>query len=457
MLLLLALVLVSTTVTVDGACKTIGNVYDCANSGRTSIPDFTTVSNPGSITIVNLNNNNIRTIPLHAFKGLTHKDLEINLGHNQITSIQDGAFDAVYDTLVKLTLRSNKLRDLSQAQDIGKLNKLSYLDVKDNDFPDGTTLDRGTTDNVFRLIGDTITEFHFGGRNIATWPRVALTHFPKLETLNYEGGYLANVPYDGFHGFEHTLKRLHISHTQLRQIPLAISQLTQLIELYFDDNVHVHDSGIFAQAFATLTHTTSPLLVLSLQNDGLSRFPAVLRNLVNLKELNMGRNNLWYVADDALSLLINASITKMGLSGCQLDRIPQALLKLPSMAELDVSNNNIQSIERYDMSNQPTITKLNVSHNPLAYISTEAFQSLPALEVIDFSSTAMTQIPKAIINTPALKTLNLANCLIECTCDLTWITRRLHQGKTFIGTCETIEQPVETYIQTRVPTCPARR
>ncbi|XP_063430698.1 leucine-rich repeat-containing G-protein coupled receptor 5-like [Mytilus trossulus] len=457
MLLLLVLVLLSNTVRVEGACKTIGSVYDCSNSGLTSLPDFTSIPSPGSITTVNLNNNILRNISAHAFNGLTHKDLEINLDQNRITSIQDGAFDAVYDTLTKLTLRNNNLTDLSHAQDIGKLNKLSYLDLKENDFPDGTTLDRGPTDNVFRLIGDSITEFHFGGKNIATWPRVALTHFPKLNTLNYEGGYLANIPYDGFHGFEHTLEKLHISHTQLRQIPLAISQLTQLQELYFDDNVFVHDSGIFAQAFATLTHTTSPLRVLSLQNDGLSRFPAVLRNLVNLKDLNMGRNSLWYVADDALSLLINASITKMGLSGCHLDRIPQALLKLPSMAELDVSNNNIQSIERYDMSNQTTITHLNVSHNPLAYISTEAFQSLPKLGVIDFSSTAMTQIPRAILNTPALTTLDLSHCLIECTCDLTWILNSRLPAKTFLGTCETIEQPVETYIQSRVPTCPKRR
>jgi Leucine-rich repeat (LRR) protein len=76
----------------------------------------------------------------------------------------------------------------------------------------------------------------------------------------------------------------------------------------------------------------------------------------------MNRNKLWYVADNAVNLLKQSQLTKMGLSGCNLDRIPQALLQLQGLTNLDVSANNIQSIERFDMSNHTKISLLNVSH-----------------------------------------------------------------------------------------------
>jgi Leucine-rich repeat (LRR) protein len=439
-------------VTGQSGCKTIGNVVDCSNLGLVTIPDFTSgIPNPGGIVEVNLDNNNIRVLHAHAFDGIA--PTTINLERNRIDSIDDNAFKAVYTSLTTLKLRNNKLAFMPA--EIGKLTMIMSLDIKDNDVTQ-TSLD-AASDNVFRQIGDTLKEFHFGGRNFAVWPNVALSHFQKLELLDYEGGYLSFIPYGGFHGFEHTLHKFFISKTRLRQLPIGISTLQELRELHFNDNTLVGDFGILAQAFATTTHTNSPLLVLSLQNDGLSRFPAVLRNLVNLQELYMNRNKLWYVADNAVNLLKQSQLTKMGLSGCNLDRIPQALLQLESLTNLDVSANNIQSIERFDMSNHTKISLLNVSGNPLAYISTEALKDLPKLHKLDFSNTSMTQIPKAILNTHALTTLNLKNCRIECTCDLTWISKQLNVTRIiFEGTCETIEKPISLYIKDRVPTCPAR-
>lgn len=437
----------------QSGCKTIGNVVDCSNLGLANVPDFTSgIPNTGHIVEVNMKNNNIRAIHAHAFKGITSTCKTINLERNRIDSIDSNAFDAVYSSLTTLKLRNNKLTFMPA--EIGKLTNILSLDIKENDVRQ-QTLDH-TSDDVFRQIGDTLQNFYFGGRNYGVWPNVALSHFQKLKLLDYEGGYLDFIPYGGFHGFEHTLKKLFISKTRMRQLPIGISTLQELTELHFDDNIQVGDFGILAQAFATTTHTTSPLLVLSLQNDGLSRFPAVLRNLVNLKELYMNRNKLWYVADNAVNLLKQSQLTKMGLSGCNLDRIPQALLQLQLLTKLDVSENNIQSIERFDMSNHTKISFLNVSSNPLAYISTEALKDLPALHELDFSRTRMTQIPMAILNTHALTKLNLKNCNIECTCDLTWITQQLNGTSIiFEGTCETIEKPISAYIKVRVPTCPA--
>lgn len=445
---------VTAQVTVGG-CKKIVNVVDCANLGLLDVPNF--ASDPtlraARLRLINLENNNIQVVRAHAFNGVSSP--EINLERNRITTIENGAFDSVYSNLTNLNLNDNKLREVPN--ELKNLNVLKSLNVKNNDFPDGTSLDHGITDNVFRELGDTLEVFEFGGRNIASWPQVALTHFPNLKTLKYGGGYLGYIPFDGFHGFEHTLQRLFITNTKLRQTPLAISQLTQLRELHFDDNIRVTDTGILSQAFATITHNTSPLQILSLQNDGLSRFPAVLRNLVNLKELYMSRNRMWYVADDAINLLINSSITTMGMSGCSLDRIPQSLLKLPTLEHLDLSKNNIQSIERFDMSNQTTMNVLNVSGNPLAYVSTEAFKAVPKLTILDFSSTHMIEIPQAIKNVVGLKKLILDNDLIECTCELTWIPNNQRTSIEYTGTCETIEQPIDDYVKTRVPTCPTRR
>lgn len=418
-----------------------------------NVPNFASDPTLRGVTIVNLENNNIGTIQAHAFKGVN--PLQINLERNRLTNILDGGFDAVYNTLKTLSFKFNSLTFVPN--EVKNLKNLTTLDVSYNDFPDGTTLDHGVTDNVFRELGDTLENFYFGGKNIATWPENALTHFPNLRTLKYEAGYLSYIPYNGFHGFEHTLRKLYLTNTKLRQTPLPISQLTELEELHYDGNTRTGDSGILAQAFATITHNTSPLKILSLQNDGLSRFPSVLRNLPKLTELDMSKNRMWYVADDAINLLTNSSITKLGMRECSLDRIPQSLLKLPTLQKLDVSKNNIQSIERFDMSNQTTMHILNVSGNPLAYVSTEAFKRVPKLEILDFSSTRMTEIPKAIMNIGKLQTLNLDNDPIECTCELTWVPLVTRTNITYTGTCETIEQSIDDYVKTRVPTCPKKR
>ena len=431
-------------------CHCINQVIACKNTSLTSIPTstFSRLPNPSSYTTLDLSENKITAVPHNAFANLAVSTL--NLDNNDLISIDLNAFLNIKANLTTLQIAGNKLNTVPTA--LGNLDILKVLDIRNNPIS-ATEFD----DKTFQSLGDTLTELHFGSPSIVQWP-VALAHFAKLQILDFDGSSLQWLPFTAFHGYEYTLKNLTIRNTKLFQIPQAISTLRNLDTLHFDNNVQVGDTGILASAFTDPADASrnSRIKHLTLKNDGLTTMPAVLRKLTMLESLGLDNNQMWYISDNAVDNIQSRHLTSLSLRNCNLDRIPHSLLKLRSLQFINLEANGIHSIEVDDINQHSGLVTLDVSANPIEYISEHAFNNMNNLTSISFANSNVKHIPHAIVNIKdSLKLVDLRNCDVECTCDLQWFLGKLDLNRTqILGDCETIERAVSDYLIHRVPRCP---
>ena len=400
--------------------------------------------------------NNIATLPNAAFATLNVTYLYLD--YNSIRNISDFAFKSL-GTVKVLHLQHNRLLVLPEALKYFLVN-LEELDVSGNpidgerSYPDGNMVD-SFTDDVMTYLGNKLTRFTFGDPiSLVHWPGT-LTHLQKLKELHISGSIIKYFPPGAFSGFEHTIEKLWIEKTQLSMIPLGVGTLTRIKELYIDHNTVVQgDSVLVDSVFRDIGDT---LQVLSLAYDNLTRFPKPIKYLANLKTLSLQGNKLSFINEESLYSIGNGSLLSLNLRNCGLFRIPGALSDLKYLKYLDLSENNIRTIESLDLVNLPDLVSVSLRGNPLKFISRTAFYRLPSVATVDLSNTDITEIPKGLQNLNALEVLDLTNAPVDCTCDIFWVKRwfELYDIRIEIkGQCETVDYFIQDYIDKRIPSCP---
>ena len=288
------------------------------------------------------------------------------------------------------------------------------------------------------------------------WPRT-LYHFQQLNELHISGmsEAISYIPPGQFASFENTLEKLTIGNTRLLQIPHDIGKLKHLKELYIRHNAILHGNDILVQN--VFTDIGDTLEFLALENDNLTRSPEGFELLVKMENLSLAGNPLQYLTDEFFDSLRIIPLRILILRNCSLSRPPGALSRLRSLEELDLSDNNIRILERGDIANIPNLASISLSGNPISYITRTAFFALPSFAYLDLRNTRLTDIPKAILNLYSVETIDFTNSPIDCTCDMYWIKRwttRLGTEILFKGNCETVDYPVQGYIDMRLPQCP---
>ncbi|XP_069104156.1 leucine-rich repeat-containing G-protein coupled receptor 4-like [Argopecten irradians] len=432
-------------------CFCQNGVVDCSNKNLNNIPNF---QNTGwaQFTILRLSFNNLQNVPSNAFSNTNVTTIELD--HNQISSIATDAFSGISAYLTTLNLESNNLSTASEA--FKHLPHLTTLNILHNPV-------RSVPDPVLYALGTTLLDFSFGDDGLTYWPST-INHLQALKSLHFEGVSMNNIPFDAFHGFELTLRKLTIRRTGVFGVPLAVKELLYLEEFYFDDNINVGDAGILESAFRTNHGSNignSPIKTLSLKNNTLTTFPSALQVFPQLENLYMDRNRLWYI-NDAMVSYVRGYLYNVSLRSCSLDRIPQAILRIIYLRNLDLSENNINSIYsndftfRYQNLTHEHLVFLNLANNPLAYIAKDSFVNLVKLTELNITSTQLTAIPKALDLVPSLTHVYVHNTPVECTCDLKWIQSSTAVNVIFDGECDTITQSIGEYITKRVPSCPSK-
>ena len=426
-------------------CHCEQTVIECHTRGLTTVPTFT--SKPWMFRLLDLENNSISTIPARAFININVT--EIDLRDNQISYLDPEAFTSLHSQLTSLDLRGNMLTVLPAV--FSKMSSLNVLDVSYNPIPANNF-----TDTVMRELGDFIHEFHFGDPSLDEWP-TTISHLQALQILKFYEGRMSRLPITAFSNFKWQLRKLWIQNTHLIAVPIALQDLKSLYELHFDNNVLVEDAGILIPAFAGLTST---LQTLSLENNTLTTFPLVLSTLTSLANLSLSNNDLQFVSDQSIGN-IGSNLTTLNLQNCNLDRIPGALSNLPGLINLDFSYNRITSIEKTDLQNMHNLQTLNVSYNPLQYVSKNTFTDLNYLQDLMLRDTSLEFVPEALHNVPQLQLLDLTNegdPKIECNCDLSWLycyMQGIGYSLRIRGACFTIEMGIEEYAENRIPVvCP---
>ncbi|XP_052782663.1 uncharacterized protein LOC128218928 [Mya arenaria] len=434
-------------------CVCTAHIVDCNNHGLSNTPPL---SSSSEFTSLELSNNSLTVIQAASFAGLNLTNLDLSM--NKISSVENNAFSGISNQLKRLDLSHNNLRFLPNA--IGYLTTISELDVRWNPMPGYSGGRHGTdglTDSVMRSIGNTIKVFKFGDAMMTSWPQ-SLNHFNRLAELVVAG---VNIPYwppNAFHGFEQTLKKLTIENLPIGSVPYGIAGLRHLEELHLDNLLYPFgDSSLVSLPFTELGGT---LKVLSLKNDSLTTFPEGIKQLTSLQELYLDGNNLDFVSDEAISLLKTANVTLLSLRNCALKRVPGEISDLRNLETLDLSENLIRSIESTDLQNLHNLHTLRLNANPLLYISDNSLCGLDNLRDFFLQNTYLTEMSVAFKNMRRLHKLDLSGSHIDCTCDLTWVKSwiqkcRLDEGTPEIeGDCETIDNKLMTYVNSRLPNCP---
>ena len=433
-------------------CSCRDGIVDCSRRNINILPNFPSDQNfYSTYSFLDVEGYNLTSIPNGALDNAYFK--KITLKNNVISRIGNSAFHGEANHLVELDLSGNKLNALPLA--LSELAQITKLDISGNPI----LSDINFTDSVMRAIGDTMLDFSFGSRDLDVWPK-SLRHFPLLQrlTLNGASNRLTIIPPDGFHGFETTLLFLNIRDTHLIAVPLGISKLQNMKELHFDNNPFVGDRGILVQSFPT--GASSKLQTMSLNGDSLTKFPVVLTYLPALRNLSMDDNPLFYVDDNALGEI--RTVRYLSIKNCSLNRIPAAMSDFLFLKDLDISSNTINTIEENDLQDLRFLEHLVLSNNTLKYISEDAFGRVPRIKTLDFTNTALTKVPVAIKKVwPCLENVYLDNNAIDCMCEtLVWL-RELrddcrHDGFpiSIHGTCDTIYDNIEHYIEAYIPQCP---
>lgn len=440
----------------DAACPTDcscrSRYVDCARRRHTSVPSFAGVNVAADYDVLDLSENSITSLNNRSFANAPFKTVYLSNNGLNDSGISVGAFDGLKDSVTHLDLSHNNIRHLPTA--LKELSKIEDLDVSHN--PMRYTND--FKDEVMKALGDTITSFTFGSSQLLSWP-TTLNHFVQLQSLHVAemGRFIKVLPPESFHGFETTLLYLKMENTKLVAVPLGISRLRNLQELHFDDNPQVTDRGILIQSFPI---RSQKLRTVSLNGDGLTKFPPVLKYLRALKNLSLDRNILDFLSDASISG--NVTVSNLSLIDCGLDRIPGALADLDYLNRLDLSQNAIRTIEQNDLRNLPYLQHLKIQNSSLEYISKTAFENFNNLASLNFENTKLTQVPEAVnLLHPCVTSLDLSGTKLDCMCEtLVWLNnkteecRRSGRAMQIKGECDTIISSVENYVKTYIPRCP---
>lgn len=367
----------------------------------------------------------------------------IDLSYNQILGIQDDAFAGVETAVTILKLNNNNLRLLPDA--IARLTNLVDLEIQDNPI-------MFFNDKVMSSIGPHLEILCMGSSVMTEWPE-AFQNITNLNTFKVFNIALETIPANAFGSTADTLKNLLIANTNLTGVPSAICDLRNLEAFQFLYNQNLNDSEtVMPKCSSSLDAVTSARF----EGNDLLEIPDVFHDFPNLTTLyvvgnkNLGDQNTTIFAS-------NAKITNLYLYGNGLNVFPSELSQLKTLHYLDLHDNNITVMTETDVSGLNNLLRLILNGNPLTVIEPGVFQNLPKLLYISLDNTGITFIPEALNGTVSLSTISLKDDQINCTCEaLMWMKnwQKLHTVD-IIGTCGflTHQQSIFDYINFHLSRC----
>lgn len=192
------------------------------------------------------------------------------------------------------------------------------------------------------------------------------------------------------------LQVVDLSFNQLTQVPSGLSEVKSLLVLNLSDN---HIKMVQKELFANCPS----LMVLDLSNNDIIGFPTNLRRMPNLQSLNLSNNPLTLSQLRSISGLKKLTTLLLSNTSRRLDNIPSDLDTLPNLQDLDISENSLPKVPQtiYEIT---SLTKLNLSGNDIDELS-GMVDCWPQLEVLNLSRNRLISLPSFITRLSKLKKL----------------------------------------------------
>ncbi|CAG5124730.1 unnamed protein product [Candidula unifasciata] len=419
------------------ACYCEGNTIMCTDMGLNSTPKIINNYTP-QITTLYLDLNQITTIPSGSIPAnLT----EIILDDNPIITISNDAFVESADTLQTLSFSGALFTDIPRA--LTPLRVLKYFGLYNSKV-------RNWDEEVMKSIGanlESLTLQNAGVISSLSWIR----YFPNLMELIIEGCSISYLPDNVLDKLTDRLVTVSFASNSLNEIPRDFSKLTNIQKLDLGNNKISNITWLPRSKLKALVlnnnrikdatplsnvlrSAADSLETLTLQVNQLEFIPE-LEFLNNLLKLDLTYNRI----SDPHSGSMPANMFALDLGNNHLPYIPWAMSNLTRLQDLTMISNFVRDIEASnfpqgviwvhlgyniitelnvaDFPPNSTIQYLHLNNNPIGHISTNAFENLPNVNLINLAGTHITRLPLALATVNSLIVFDATDCAgLVCTC-----------------------------------------
>lgn len=370
------------------------------------------------LTYVSLAFNRITFLPRNIFLSDVHKNLlEIDLSFNQIECILSNTFDDL-ELLQIVNLASNRIQSIEKYS-FYNLQLLTYIDLSYNRISN-------ISDMAFQFLPN-ILSIDLMYNQLAKFSFKTFMHITNATTpmrLNISNNYIRTIDGDltsYFYIYSLDASNNIIWDTQsfknigysLRVLYLNNNNITQLSNHAFGDLNLLEILNLANNSIYTLRRR-SFLGLSNLQEMDLSMNRIEMlqveqfSNLGKLRVLNLANNKLRTIPRDAF---YNTRIERLNLSFNNIALFPASSLSEIgfTLRALDISNNQIDSLDSTMFQNTQFLLDLNLASNQIKLLSDNTFASLNNLTSLDLSFNVLVppNFKEFFLNTPRLRVLRM--------------------------------------------------
>jgi len=252
----------------------------------------------------------------------------------------------------------------------------------------------------------------------------------SIETLRINMNNVESMPKNSFRGLV-SLKKLEIREYKLNSFGFGLFDAISLSLTGLDISYSGLSNQRFNKLFNSELFKLAKLTSLNLSfNDFVDFEEKWALAFSRIQELNLGRNNIFEIKErifDSLAMLthldlsynhfsnlssVSRSLTKchmlreLILRGNSIEIVPS--WPILNLAKLDLSENNIQTLNSNSFSSFTNLTDLILKNNKITSIDNLAFASNQKLSLLQLSNNFLCDVP-SILNLSSLKFLDLSN------------------------------------------------
>ncbi|XP_064644659.1 leucine-rich repeat-containing protein 15-like [Lineus longissimus] len=326
----------------------------------------------------------------------------IDLSHNNIRTLQDGAF-ARLPPAKSILLENNKIMDVLPGAFAGRENVIETINLSGNNltcFPVKAVFQLRTLKKLF-LSGNKIVYNRQEDTMIAEHDRGLW-----LEELSLDNNPLGTF-YDNGYKFGVDLKMLNIAKTGIRSLPWFVKDLTNLHSLDISGN-RIRISKRNENAISQLQR----LRILRMGDMKLRQVPRLrlqnlrefyldhnrifllptgaFQDLNNLQSLSLDKNKFRTISNHAF-LGVADTLEKVSLAECTLSEFPSALAGLANLKRLILSDNRLSEIQTSLLKYKQNLEALYLDDNRFEHVP-YGIRTLKQLKVLGFSNNEISEI-----------------------------------------------------------------
>lgn len=355
--------------------------------------------------VLDLSHNNFDSINSQVFSHLTNLQ-ELHLQGNVISVIGDHGFDGL-SALTVLNAASNRLVNLAPEL-FADARELREMYLHNNTI---NVLAPGLFNELSRLLVLDLSENQlteewvnaatFTGLSHLVFLSLSNNNITKLDAIIFRDLYrLRSLRLDN-NGVQFLPENVFSTLTDMRTLVLSSNKLTRIDQFTFDGLPSLNqlslDNNQIQYIDPEALRNSTDLEYLHLNGNKLYDIPAVLNNVVNLKTLDLGYNqitDIFNTSFPAMNQLIGLKLLKNQISNVSkgvFDRLPELHL-------INLANNKIQKIEPGTFDNNTRLVAVRVDGNYLRDVG-GLFSKLSNLVWLNISENFLEWFDYALIPT----------------------------------------------------------